>query len=105
MFISQYLELSLNPQKHPWIGLFIAKSWALGIKASFSCTKGCPLGNLGYLILPSRFPSMVLFLLLDKLPGSVYNQSMSTVPSYLKLCVSSQEAERVFMFTYLPRLG
>lgn len=81
MFISQYPELSPNTQKYPdrFVYLFIMKSWVTGIKASFSGLKGCPLGNLDYIILHSRFSSSVVFILLAQLPGSVYNQSTPTI--------------------------
>lgn len=76
MFMSQYLE---HPEIPRLVYLFIMKSWALGIKASFSGLKGGRLGNLDYIILHSRFSSTVVFRLLGQLLGNVYNQSTSTI--------------------------
>lgn len=76
--------------------LFIMKSWTLGIETSFSGMKGFPLENLDYITLHCMPPSTVVLILLDKLPGSVSNQSMSTIAQQSStVCKQSRGKENV----------
>lgn len=105
-FFFQYLEVSFDNQKYLWMRVLLWKFGPLERKM-VSGTEDWPWRNLNYIILLSgRLCSVTVYMLLDKLLGSVDNQSVST-GSHLSLTTRSwsRDREHSRSHTFLDRDG
>lgn len=106
MFFFQYLEVSFDNQKYLWMRVLLWKFGPLERKI-VSGTEDWPWRNLNYIILLSgRLCSITVYMLLDKLLGSVDNQSVSTGSQLsLTTCSWSRDREHSRSHTFLDRDG